>query len=177
MKRLLYFYLLFLPGLYFTSNIQAFTFERLGKSNSVYYQSHVPIIHTGTTTATVLLTKTIEGGKLTENGTVIIITGWEYGQNDVDAKMCVVRANGTVLTTINGANNRSSRVFTSLLNANSYTSQIAPPSGITGFGNSPSAMQTLSIDTRQSWSIDWRATLADATDSVTLRFVEVWIYP
>ncbi len=178
MKRFIHFYLLILLWLVvFTTNLQAFTYERIGEFGSVYYQLHNAITHTGTTTATLIHSKIIEGGKLTENGTVVIITGWEYDQNDADTKTCAVMAGGTVLTTINGANNRSSRVFTSLHNVNSYASQIAPPSGIQGFGNSTATMQTLSINTLQTWTIDWYATLADATDSVKLRFVEMWIYP
>lgn len=144
---------------------------------SIYYQMHTPITHTGTTTATTIHSITVPPGTLSENGTIIIITGWSYEQNDANTKTCAVLAQNTVLTSINGANNRSSRIFTSLHNANSLTAQIAPPSGITGFGLSTAQLQSLSIDTLSPWTISWRVTLANPTNTVTLRAIEMFVYP
>lgn len=136
------------------------------KSSGVLAQSAVPASVTGTVSETVLATIPIPAGAMGLNGVLRIAPIWSY-TNSANNKVLRVYFGGVLLQSITRTTTASEDWFFTIRNRGAANSQVRSP-GVTPQGGTATAVPTSSVDTSVAQTLEFRGTLANTGETITL---------
>lgn len=142
------------------------------------YSNAVQHSNTGNTNENTILTFTIPGGSIGENGSFHITTLASF-TSSTNLKKYTVKFNGTAVGYFSGASTGlSARSYFTIYNRNSTSSQVLPNAAIPAggaFATAPlsSAITTTSINTSADITVTVTAQLALGTETISLEAIEV----
>lgn len=151
---------------------------------SLLYQSHVAVVHTGTTAETAIVTIPVPGGVPGPNGRVEF---WFSASNTSNGNNKIHRirvgaagagVGGTQLWQVTQTTNFGQTVIGGIANRNSVSSQITlmSPAAGTGIGAFGIAHPTAAIDTSSAWEIVLTGELANSADNITIETSRVMVF-
>lgn len=139
------------------------------------FASGSPILHTGTTSLTALVTQTIPGGSLGTNGLLEVIAWWTY-TSSAASKLFRITYGGTTFANVNGTTQVYLRQTATIGAANSATAQYSAPSNFIAVnGSSSVAPIYAAIDTTINQSVVISASNTDTAETIRLERYEIWV--
>lgn len=135
------------------------------------------IAHTGTTSETTLASVQIPANELGANGILRIESLWEY-TNSANNKTLKVQFGGTNFQNVVPTTTNSFRAIVTVKNVNATNVQVGASSSMAidgGMGTEGAATTAGAVDTTANQNVDFKATLANSGETITLKswFVEI----
>lgn len=133
----------------------------------VLAKSAVAASVTGTVAETTLATVSVPAGAMGPNGALRVTSLWKY-TNSANAKTLKVQFGGVNFLFVAPTTSASFYTITTIQNRNAQNAQVSNPPASGGMGSAGAAVTTGAVDTSAAQNLDFKATLVNTGETITL---------